>query len=91
MADITDAKKDFEEERRRKAGAQVLENEAEARAKRIEMRKDQKSKADKSLKEKKRKRVYKIAGIWVALIVAGLFALTWFSGDLVEYFHDLVN
>ena len=91
MADIKDAKKDFEEERRRQAGAQVLESEAESRAKRIGMRKDQKATADKAVKEKKRKRVYKVAGIWVAFIVAGLFALTWFSGDLVEYFHDLVN
>jgi len=36
-------------------------------------------------------RMAKMAGFWIAVIVIGLYALTWFSKDFVNWLHRLIN
>ncbi|MFP6711981.1 MAG: hypothetical protein VB913_09845 [Rhodospirillales bacterium] len=35
-------------------------------------------------RDRRRKRAFKLAGLWILIIAGGLFAATWYSGDITS-------
>ena len=69
----------------------LLDDEEEGREKRIQLRKQQRLKAEVEKKARKRKRMFKVAGAWIGVIIVGFLVVTWFSKDVVSWFHDIIN
>ena len=69
----------------------ALENETEARERRIRMRREGDVKSRALARQKSRQKAFKFAGLWIGTILIGLFILIWFSNDLVEWLHGLAN
>ncbi|NQV56161.1 MAG: hypothetical protein HQ503_09915 [Rhodospirillales bacterium] len=67
----------------------LLEAEAEARAQRVNARSQDRAVLAAKKKLERRNRVYKLTGLWGAIIFIGFIAVTWFSGDLIKIIHDL--
>lgn len=80
-----------EEVKRRQENLKLLGDEAESREKRIKMRKQQREKADAKRRIAKRKRMFKVAGVWIGIIFVGFFITAWFSKDFVHWFHEIIN
>lgn len=78
---------DFEEKKRQKENLAQLDEEAAGREARIRNRRQQ---DEIDAKRKFRKRL-KMMSIWIGLLIIGLFALTWFSKDFVNWLHKLIN
>ncbi len=81
----------FEEQKRQKANLDQLNEEAAGREARIKNRRKLERQAEEERKRAKRMRMAKMAGFWIAVIVIGLYALTWFSKDFVNWLHRLIN
>ncbi len=64
-------------------GQMQLEDEAQSRARRVKMRRQRQAKLAAKRKAKRRARAFKLAGFWAVVMVAGFFALVWFSGDVM--------
>ena len=64
-------------------GQLQLEGENEARARRVKLRKQSQLKMAAKQRAKRRARTFKLAGFWTAAIAGGLFAMTWYSGDIM--------
>lgn len=69
----------------------ALENEAEARERRIKRRREGDVKSRALTRQKSRQRAFKYAGLWVGAILIGLFIVIWFSKDLVDWLHGLAG
>jgi hypothetical protein len=82
---------DLEDKKRQKANISQLNDETAAREARIKNRRKLERKAEAERKSKRRIKMAKWAGFWIAFFVIGLYALTWFSKDFVDWLHKLVN
>lgn len=67
----------------------LLKREAESRDNRIKMRRDQQRKKELARKLAKRKRMFKVAGIWIGVLIVGFLVVAWFSPALVTWIHGL--
>lgn len=88
---MSDAEKRKLEEQKLKENLKVLEDEAEARENRIKMRREHRLKTEAATRIKRRKRMFKVAGAWIAAIFVVFFAATWFSADFANWLHDLIH
>ncbi len=61
-----------------------LDNEAESRARRIQIRKASQLKTENARQAKRRARAFKLVGFWCFAIVAGFLSIAWFAPDLVR-------
>ena len=73
----------------RDSGREVLRQEAASRDKRMRLRKEQQLKKDAVKRMAKRRRMFKVAGIWVTVIAIGFFVVVWFSPDLMKMLRSL--
>ncbi len=87
MADRDDARDLAGDDRGRDTG--LLKREAESRDNRIKMRREQQQKKELARKLAKRKRMFKVAGAWVGVLIAGFLVVAWFSPALVTWIHGL--
>ena len=65
-------------------GAQVLAREAAQRNKRIKVRREQQLKKDAAKRIAKRKRMFKVAGVWVAVLIAAFLVVVWFTPEIMK-------
>jgi len=91
LATSNEVKNAFIEKKKRKEALHDLEGEEESRQKRIEERKRQQKKVVVAKAAAKKKRGVKLAAVWFSVFVIGVFAFGWFSGDLIPWFHKLIN
>ena len=91
MAELSESQKRRLEEKKLKENQKILEDEAESREKRIKMRQEQRLRAEARLRIRRRKRVFKVAGAWIAAIFVALYAATWFSADFADWLHSLIH
>lgn len=70
---------------------EVLDTESKDRTRRIKIRREQRLKKEAMQRIKRRKRIFKLAGVWIVLIFLGFFAATWFSADFVNWLESLLN
>lgn len=87
MADRDDLRDLDGDDRGRDPG--LLKREAESRDNRIKMRRDQQRKKELARKLAKRKRMFKVAGIWIGVLIVGFLVVAWFSPALVTWIHGL--
>ncbi|MAF47036.1 MAG: hypothetical protein QGH73_03405 [Rhodospirillales bacterium] len=94
MADKSKAS-DFKRRRERNAklreNRDLLDHEAEDRSRRIKIRRQQRLKKEAAARIQKRKRMFKVAIVWVGLIFLGFLAATWFSADFVHWMDSFLN
>ncbi len=81
----------LEEYKRQKKNLDQLSEEEAGRETRIKNRRRHQEKLEAERRAKRRIRMAKMAGIWIGVIVVGLYALTWFSKDFVDWLHRLIN
>ena len=91
LATTHEARNAFVEKKKRKEALDVLDGEEESRQKRIEERKRQQQKVAIAKTAAKKKTAVKLAAVWFSVFVIGVFAFGWFSGDLIPWFHKLIN
>jgi hypothetical protein len=85
MADRGDARDTDGDDRGRDPA--LLKREADSRDGRIKMRREQQRKKELARKAAKRKRMFKVAGVWLGIIFLGFLAAAWFSPDLIKWLH----
>jgi hypothetical protein len=78
-----------EDSENRDSGREVLRQEAVQRDKRVRIRKEQQLKKDAVKRLAKRRRMFKVAGVWVVLIVALFLVTAWFAPDLMKMLRNL--
>lgn len=94
---MADKSKATDFKRRRERSAKLRENrdqldhEAEDRTRRIKIRRQQRLKKEAAARIQKRKRMLKVATVWVGLIFLGFLAATWFSADFVHWMDSFIN
>jgi sRNA-binding protein len=91
VAELTDAQKRRLEESKRQEDLKALEDEAAAREKRIQIRRERRLRAEAVIRIKRRNRMFKVAGAWLAALVVGLLVAIWFSTDFVTWLHGLIT
>jgi hypothetical protein len=67
----------------------VLRREEAQRNKRIKIRREQQLKKEAAKRIAKRKRMFKVAGIWVAVLIAAFLAIVWFSPDIMKFVRSM--
>ncbi len=67
-------------------GRLQLEDEADARKRRIKLRKQHQAKLNAKRTAKRRARTFRLAGVWMTLFAGGFFAIAWFFGDIANLF-----
>jgi|GEM_PF-2236028 hypothetical protein len=77
-------KSDAENEQKIVEGRLQLEDEEDARKRRVKLRKQRQAKLVVERRDRRRKRAFKLAGLWILIIAGGLFAATWYSGDITS-------
>ena len=87
MAERDDARNLDDDDRGR--DSELLKREAESRENRIKIRREQQRKKELARKLAKRKRMFKVAGLWLGIIFIGFFVAAWFSQSLVTWIHGL--
>jgi hypothetical protein len=70
-------------------GRETLRVEEAQRNKRIKIRRDQQLKKEAVKRLAKRKRMFKVAGIWVAVLIAAFFVVVWFSPDIMKFVRGM--
>ena len=80
---------DDEEPDDRDSGREVLRQEAASRDKRMRLRKEQQLKKEAVKRMAKRRRMFKVAGVWIALLAIAFFVTVWFSPDLMKMLRNL--
>jgi hypothetical protein len=68
---------------------ELLKREADSRDSRIKVRREQQRKKELARKLAKRKRMFKVMGIWLGVLIAGFLLVAWFSPNLVNWVHGL--
>ena len=68
---------------------EVLRREEAQRTKRIKIRREQQLKKEAAKRIAKRKRMFKVAGIWVAVLIAAFLVVVWFSPDIMKFVRNL--
>ena len=87
MADRDDARASSGDDRGR--DQDLLKREAESRDGRIKIRREQQQRKELARKLAKRKRMFKVAGAWLGVIIAGFLVVAWFSPALVTWLHGI--
>jgi hypothetical protein len=87
MADRDDARDMADGDRGR--DRELLRREAESRESRIKLRREQQRKKELARKLAKRKRMFKVAGVWLGVIIAGFLVVAWFTPSVVTWLHTL--
>lgn len=87
MADRDDARDLDGDDRGR--DRDLLKREAESRESRIKLRREQQQRKELARKLAKRKRMFKVAGAWLGVIIAGFLVVAWFSPALINWLHTL--
>ncbi len=64
-------------------GRLQLEDEDEARARRLILRKQRDAKLVAMRRTKRRARAFKLVGFWAMAIVGGFFAVAWYSNEVM--------
>ena len=72
-------------------GREQLRVEAAQRSKRIQGRRDQQLKKEAAKRMAKRNRMFKVMGIWLAVLIAGFLIIVWFSPDLMKMLRDMLR
>ena len=72
-------------------GAQVLAREAAQRNKRIKVRREQQLKKDAAKRIAKRNRMFKVAGIWVAVLIAAFLVVVWFTPEIMKTIRGVMR
>ncbi|NQV55524.1 MAG: hypothetical protein HQ503_06670 [Rhodospirillales bacterium] len=84
-------KNQLEAEERLSRNKELLEAEAESRARRIKSRQRQRLKEETLRRIARRKRRLKLAVIWIGswtvILIGALYAATWFSADFVNWLN----
>ena len=70
---------------------ELLRHEAAGRNKRIKTRREQQLKKDAARRLAKRKQMFKVMGIWIAILVVGFLAVAWFSPKLINWMHGVMR
>ena len=70
---------------------ELLRREAASRNKRIKTRREQQLKKDAARRLAKRKRMFKVMGIWIAILVIGFLVVAWFSPKLINWMHGVMR
>ena len=91
LATAHEARNAFNEKKKRKEDQSVLEGEEASRQKRIDERKKQQKKVALAKAAAKKKRAFKLAAFWLSLVVVSFFVFGWYSGNLIPWFHKLIN
>jgi hypothetical protein len=73
----------------RESGRETLRAEEAQRNKRIKIRREQQLKKEAVKRIAKRKRMFKMAGIWVTVLIAAFLVTVWFSPDIMKYVRSL--
>jgi hypothetical protein len=89
MADRDDAR-DTESDGRGRDPA-LLKREADSRDSRIKLRREQQQRKELKRRIAKRKRAFKLAGIWLGVIIAGFLVVAWFSPALINWVHGMAK
>lgn len=91
MTKLNQAKREKASRDKLRANREVLDAEAKDRSRRIKVRRDQRLKKEAIRRAQRRKRIFKLAGVWIGLIFIGFFAATWFSADFVSWLESFLN
>lgn len=73
----------------REGGREMLRQEAAQRDKRMRIRKEQQLKKEAAKRIARRNRMFKVAGIWVVVLIAVFLVTVWFSPDLMKMLRSL--
>lgn len=68
---------------------EVLRREDAQRNKRIKIRREQRLKKEAAKRIAKRKRMFKVAGVWVAVLIAAFLVVVWFSADIMKFIRSM--
>lgn len=68
---------------------EVLRREEAQRTKRIQVRRDQQLKKEAAKRIAKRKRMFKVAGIWVAVLIAAFLVVVWFTPEIMKFVRSM--
>lgn len=82
MADRGDARDRDDGDRGRDPA--LLKREADSRDGRIKMRREQQQRKEAARRLAKRKRMFKVAGIWLGMIFLGFLVAAWFAPALIS-------
>jgi hypothetical protein len=72
-------------------GQEQLASEAEARNKRVTTRRGVQAKKELARRAAKRKRMFKVVGIWVGVIFVGFLAAAWFMPNAVIWVKGMMK
>lgn len=75
----------------RQRGQEQLANEAHARNKRVTTRRGAQAKKELARRAAKRRRMFKVVGIWVGVIFVGFLAAAWFMPGAVAWMKGMMK
>jgi hypothetical protein len=75
----------------RARGQEQLANEAESRNKRVTTRRGVQAKKELARRAAKRKRMFKVIGIWVGVIFVGFLGTAWFMPSMVAWVKGMMK